>query len=142
VLGVHARVGARWNRSTTGPAADHDVAVGTYTFWRDRYQLDPKRDRVDRADPLASSSHSSDSCRKDFEGIRKGMAVDVYVPTAAMTDACRGLWGGSSTVERSVFSRATRAGRQHRRSWPNCGTSSRRAPTTSLEIITGQLANL
>jgi macrolide transport system ATP-binding/permease protein len=98
VLGVHARVGRTLQPFDDGPAADHDVAVGTYTFWRDRYQLDPKAigSTVQiRSRPFTLVGFLPEG----FEGIRKGMAVDVYVPTAAMTDACRGLWGGGSTVE-------------------------------------------
>lgn len=98
VLGVHARVGRTLQPFDDGPAADHDVAVGTYTFWRDRYQLDPKAigSTVQiRSRPFTLVGFLPEG----FEGIRKGMAVDVYVPTAAMTDACLGLWGGGSTVE-------------------------------------------
>jgi predicted permease len=98
VLGVHARVGRTLQPFDDGPAADHDVAVGTYKFWRDRYQLDPNAigSTVQiRSRPFTLVGFLPEG----FEGIRKGMAVDVYVPTAALTDACVGLWGGGSTVE-------------------------------------------
>jgi predicted permease len=98
VLGVRARVGRTLQPFDDGPAADHDVAVGTYTFWRDRYQLDPNAigSTVQiRSRPFTLVGFLPEG----FEGIRKGLAVDVYVPTAAMTDACLGSWGGGSTVE-------------------------------------------
>jgi predicted permease len=98
VLGVHARVGRTLQPFDESPAADHDVAVGTYIFWRDRYQLDPKAigSTVQiRSRPFTLVGFLPEG----FEGIRKGMAVDVYVPNAAMTDACLGSWGGGSTVE-------------------------------------------
>jgi hypothetical protein len=98
VLGVRARVGRTLQSFDDGPAADHDVAVGTYTFWRDRYQLDPNAigSTVQiRSRPFTLVGFLPEG----FEGIRKGLVVDVYVPTAAMTDACLGSWGGGSTVE-------------------------------------------
>ena len=98
VLGLRARAGRTLQPFDESPEADHDVAVGTYRFWRDRYQLDPNAigSTVQiRSRPFTLVGFLPDG----FDGIRKGIAIDVYVPTAAMTDACRGGWGGSSTVE-------------------------------------------
>ncbi|HXT71029.1 MAG TPA: ABC transporter permease [Vicinamibacterales bacterium] len=98
VLGVHARVGRTLQPFDESPGAYHDVAVGTYTFWRDRFQLEPTAigsTVLVRSRPFTLVGFLPDG----FKGIRKGAAFDVYVPTAAMTDACLGTWGGSSTVE-------------------------------------------
>lgn len=98
VLGVRARVGRTLQPFDESPAADHDVAVGTYAFWRDRFQLDSTAvgsTLLIRSRPFTLVGFLPEG----FEGIRKGTAIDVYVPTAAMTDACRGSWGGSSAVE-------------------------------------------
>jgi len=98
VLGVRARSGRTLQPFDDDPAADHDVAVGTYTFWRNRYQLDPNAIGATvevRSRPFTLVGFLPEG----FEGIRKGTAIDVYVPIAAMADACRGSWGGGSTVE-------------------------------------------
>jgi predicted permease len=138
VLGVHARVGRTLQPFDDGPAADHDVAVGTYTFWRDRYQLDPNAigSTVQiRSRPFTLVGFLPEG----FEGMRKGMAVDVYVPTAAMTDACRGTWGGGSTVEAiGLLARDTSrpaASAELAQLWTNLKTSGDDAPGT----INGQL---
>jgi len=94
-LGVHARAGRTLQPFDDSPSGEHRVAVGTYKFWRDRYQLDQNAVGATvlvRSVPFRLVGFLPDG----FEGIRKGGQIDVYVPTAAMTDACQGAWGGAT----------------------------------------------
>jgi predicted permease len=139
VLGVRARAGRTLQPFDDNPAADHDVAVGTYEFWRDRYQLDPNAigsTVTVRSRPFALVGFLEEG----FESIRKGAAVDVYVPTGAMTDACTGPWGGGSTVEAiGLLARGTSAqaaAAELAQLWNELKTGSDYSPG----IINGQLA--
>lgn len=101
VLGLGAHVGRTLQTSDDDASADHQVAVATYRFWKDRYALDPRAlgsTLQIRSTPFTIVGFLPEG----FEGTRKGALVDVYVPMASMPDAC-----GRSVQPIGVLARGT-----------------------------------